>query len=129
MGTFPESAWVSAFQERVNSDPELALTGKKFTADIGVAFGDVRYVLNVRRGKLESFLSSPGFDVPTNFGMRAPISVWRKFLADNPPPLFHDFFAMLMRVPEFVIDGNTLQAMQSARALHRMMNLMQETGK
>lgn len=129
MGSFPESAWMSAFQGRVNEDPELALAGKRFTADIGVAFGDVRYVLNVRGGKLESVVSSPRFDVPTNFGMRAPMSVWQKFLADDPPPLFHDFFAMLMRVPEFVLDGNTLHAMQSARALHRMMTLMQGTGK
>jgi hypothetical protein len=31
---------------------------------------------------------------------------------------------MLMRVPEFVIEGDSLIAMQNARALHRMMNLM-----
>ena len=51
-----------------------------------------------------------------------------KFLSPNPPPLFHDFFAMLMRVPEFVLEGDSLVAMQNARALHRMMNIMRETG-
>jgi hypothetical protein len=34
---------------------------------------------------------------------------------------------MLMRVPEFVIEGDSLIAMQNARALHRMMNLMRGT--
>jgi len=62
------------------------------------------------------------------FGFRAPVDVWRKFLSPNPPPLYHDFFAMLMRVPEFTIEGDSLIAMQNARALHRMMNIMRETG-
>ena len=31
---------------------------------------------------------------------------------------------MLMRVPEFVLEGDSLVAMQNARALQRMMNLM-----
>jgi hypothetical protein len=49
-------------------------------------------------------------------------------LSPDPPPLFHDFFAMLMRVPEFRLEGDSLAAMQNARALHRMMNIMRETG-
>jgi hypothetical protein len=53
--------------------------------------------------------------------------VWCKFLSATPPPLYHDFFAMLMRVPEFVIEGDSFLAMQNARALHRMMNLMRGT--
>jgi len=35
---------------------------------------------------------------------------------------------MLMRVPEFELEGDSLIAMQNARALHRMMNIMRETG-
>jgi len=54
--------------------------------------------------------------------------MWRKFLSPTPPPLFQDFFAMLMRVPEFVLEGDSLVAMQNARALHRMMNIMREAG-
>ena len=56
------------------------------------------------------------------------MQVWSRFLDPDPPPLFHDFFAMIMRVPDFVLDGDTLVAMQNARALHRMMNLMREVG-
>jgi hypothetical protein len=57
----------------------------------------------------------------------APLEVWPKFLSPEPPPLYHDFFAMLKRVPEFVVEGDSLIAMQNARALHRMMNLMRDT--
>jgi hypothetical protein len=35
---------------------------------------------------------------------------------------------MLMRVPGFVLEGDTLAAMQHARALHRAMNLMRAVG-
>jgi hypothetical protein len=49
-------------------------------------------------------------------------------LSPDPPPLYHDFFAMLMRVPEFRLEGDSLVAMQNARALHRLMNIMRETG-
>ena len=85
-------------------------------------------MLEVRGGQIERVLASPRFDVRTSFGMRAPMRVWAKFLDRDPPPLFHDFFAMLMRVPEFLLDGDTLVAMQNARALHRMMNVMREVG-
>jgi len=115
-----------AFQDRVNADPELRVTGTKFDASFSVTFGETRYVIQVRGGRIETVLPSPRFDVRTAFGVRAPMSVWSKFLDADPPPLFHDFFAMLMRVPEFVLDGDTLVAMQNARALHRMMNLMRQ---
>ena len=35
---------------------------------------------------------------------------------------------MIMRVPEFVLEGDTLAAMQNARALHRLMSVMQQQG-
>lgn len=125
MGRFPDKAWVEAFQARVNQDPELAVTGEKFDADIGVAFGDIRYVLCVRRGRIVSVIASPRFDVATRFSVRAPLDLWLKFISPDPPPLYHDIFAMIMRVPEFILEGDTLAAMQNARAFHRMMGLMQ----
>jgi hypothetical protein len=49
---------------------------------------------------------NPRIDTRAAFEFRAPVEVWRrKFLSAKPPPLYHDFFAMLMRVPEFVIEG------------------------
>jgi hypothetical protein len=71
-------------------------------------------------------VAQPRIDARAAFGFRAPLEVWRKFLSPKPPPLYHDFFAMLMRIPEFVIEGDSLIAMQHARALHRMMNLMRD---
>jgi hypothetical protein len=67
---------------------------------------------------------SPRLDVRCAFGFRASPEIWAKFFAKEPEPLYHDFFAMLMRVPGFVLEGDTLVAMQNARALHRAMNVM-----
>ena len=128
MKDYPGLTWLARYRERVNADPELKMIGDWFTTTFALAFGDSRYALKVEKGRIVDIIASPKFDVRALFGFHAPVEVWRKFLSPNPPPLFHDFFAMLMRVPEFVLEGDGLVAMQNARALHRMMNIMRETG-
>jgi len=130
MSKFPQLTWLEAFRDRVNADAEMKLIGQWFTTSIALSFGEVRYVLQVNRGRVGDIVAQPRIDTRAAFGFCAPIEVWQKFLSAKPPPLYHDFFAMLMRVPEFVIEGDSLIAMQNARALHRMMNLMRnmETG-
>ncbi len=124
---FPGLPWLEAFRARVNGDPEMQVIGDWFEAPVALTFGDSRYVLRVKKGRIEEIVDKPRIDTRVSFGFRAPVEVWRKFLSPDPPPLYHDFFAMLMRVPDFVIEGDSLVAMQNARALHRMMNLMRDT--
>src|SRR5438046_2733460 len=124
---FPEPAWLEAFKRRVNRDPEMAVIGDGFSVALSLPCGEVRCVLRLERGRIVEIIASPRLDVPCAFGFRAPLEVWRRFLSRKPPPLYHDFFAMLMRVPQFVLEGDSLAAMQNARALHRMMNLMRGT--
>jgi hypothetical protein len=128
MTDYPGLAWLARYRERVNADPELKVIGDWFTTTLALTFGESRYALTVEKGRIVDIIAQPRLDVRALFGFRAPVEVWRKFLSADPPPLFHDFFAMLMRVPEFVLEGDSLAAMQNARALHRMMNLMRETG-
>ena len=128
MTDYPGLAWLARYRERVNADRELNVIGDWFTTTFALTFGDSRYALKVEKGRIVGIVAQPRLDVRALFGFRAPVEVWRKFLSADPPPLFHDFFAMLMRVPEFVLEGDSLVAMQNARALHRMMNLMRETG-
>jgi len=127
MSAFPQLAWLEAFRNRVNADPEMKLIGRWFSTSISLSFGDTRYVLRVDQGCIGDIVANPRIDARAAFGFRAPVEVWYKFLSAAPPPLYHDFFAMLMRVPEFVIEGDSFLAMQNARALHRMMNLMRGT--
>lgn len=128
MSDYPGASWLARYRDRVNADPELKVIGEWLTTTFSLTFGEARYALVIDKGKIVDVIASPRLDVRTAFGFRAPVAVWRKFLSPNPPPLFHDFFAMLMRVPEFVLEGDSLLAMQNARALHRMMNIMREAG-
>jgi hypothetical protein len=125
---YPGDPWLARYRERVNADEELSAIGDWFTTTFSLTFEDNRYALLIEQGKITNIIGSPKLDVRTIFGFRAPVAVWQKFLSPHPPALFHDFFAMLMRVPEFELEGDSLVAMQNARALHRMMNIMRETG-
>ena len=125
---YPGDSWLARYRERVNADRELSVIGDWFTTAFSLTFENDRYALLIERGKIANIIANPKLDVRTLFGFRAPVAVWQKFLSPHPPPLFHDFFAMLMRVPEFELEGDSLAAMQNARALHRMMNIMRETG-
>ena len=124
MPDFPELAWMEGFRDRVNADPEMAVIGDWFSTSLSFTFGERRYVVRVERGRIIDINAAPRIDARSAFGFRAPMEVWRKFVSPAPPALYHDFFAMLMRVPEFVLVGDGLVAMQNARALQRMMNLM-----
>ena len=128
MAAFPGEAWLRRLEEVIARDAELGLVGEWFTTSLSLTFGERRVILRVERGRIAETVPDPRLDVRCAFGFRAPLEVWRKFLSPEPPPLYHDFFAMLMRVPEFVLEGDGLVAMQNARALHRMMNLMREAG-
>ena len=120
----PSLEWREKYRDAVNVDPEMAVVGDWLTVDFKISFGGSDFLLSVRSGRIVDIVSNPRFDRPAAFTMRAPMSVWNKFVSPNPPPLYHDFFAMLMRVDEFELDGDTLAAMQNARALHRMMNIL-----
>jgi hypothetical protein len=128
MSDYPGASWLARYRERVNGDPELDVIGEWFNTTLTLTFGDNRYALKIEKGKIAEIVASPRLDVRAAFGFVAPVEVWNKFLSPDPPPLYHDFFAMLMRVPEFRIEGDSLVAMQNARALHRLMNIMRETG-
>jgi len=124
MHDFPEVPWMERYRERINADPEMALVGTWFSSSLSLTFGERRYVVRMERGRMTDINAAPRLDARASFGFRAPLEVWRKFVSPQPPALYHDFFAMLMRVPEFVLEGDSLVAMQNARALQRMMNLM-----
>ena len=121
---FPELVWMEHYRDRVNADPEMQVIANWFSTSLALTFGERRYVVRMERGKMTDINAAPRFDARSAFGFRAPMEVWRKFVSPEPPALYHDFFAMLMRVPEFVLEGDSLVAMQNARALQRMMNLM-----
>jgi hypothetical protein len=120
--------WLARYRARINDDAEMRVIGDWFTTAFSLTDGDRRCLLRFDRGTLADALVSPRLDVRCAFGFRATPDIWARFFAETPEPLYHDFFAMLMRVPGFVLEGDTLVAMQHARALHRAMNVMRTLG-
>jgi len=124
MAEKPTLDWMERYRERVNGDPEMAVIGDWFSLDFKLSFEGDAWLLSVRGGRIGDIVHRPRFDRPARFTISAPMRVWSRFIRPDPEPLYHDFFAMLMRVPEFELDGDSLAAMQNARALHRMMNIL-----
>ena len=124
MSDTPSLAWMERYRDAVNADPEMAVIAEWFSVDFKLSFGAADFLLSVRAGKIVEIAPNPRFDRPAAFTLRAPMTVWNRFINPDPPPLYHDFFAMLMRIDEFQLDGDTLATMQNARALHRMMNIL-----
>ena len=127
MNAFSES-WLMRYRDRVNADREMAVVGDWFTTAFSLACDDQRCIVRFEKGKLVETIATPRIDARCAFGFRASEEIWSRFFSPQPQPLYHDFFAMLMRVPGFVLEGDTLVAMQNARALHRAMNLMRTLG-
>ena len=127
MEIFSEN-WLKRFEERVNADTEMQVIGDWFTTAFSVASGERRCIVRFECGRLVEAIASPRLDVRCAFGFRATPEIWSRFFRQHPEPLYHDVFAMLMRVPGFVLEGDTLVAMQNARALHRAMNVMRTVG-
>lgn len=123
-----ELGWLDEFQRAVNDDPEMGIIGQWFTTTFSIDFGADRVAFRVVAGRIEAIIREPRFDVRAAFGFSAPPAIWRKHFAPTPPPLYHDVFPMMMREPAFELQGDGLVAMQHARALHRTLTLMRETG-
>ena len=116
--------WLAQLQTRLNDDPELQVIGDWFTVAMSLSCDGERCILRFERGRLVESVRAPRLDVPCAFGFRATTDIWTRFFSNPPEPLYHDIFAMLMRVPGFVLEGDTLVAMQHARALHRAMRVL-----
>lgn len=67
-------------------------------------------------------LVQPGDGTPA-FTVRAPSQVWAKFLQRIPPRHHHGLFALMYRVPQFGIDGNTLTFMQHVHVVRRVLEI------
>jgi pimeloyl-ACP methyl ester carboxylesterase len=62
-------------------------------------------------------------DGTPRFSLAAPFGVWEKFLAPVPPRHHHGIFAMLYRVDEFHITGETLAFMQHVHLARRVLEI------
>jgi len=123
-----DRAWFEALAEKANDDPELKAVGRYFNATIAFTIDDTRHDVVVRDGRVETIRDQIKVDSRADFGFRAPSVVWDLFLQEFPPPLYQNVFSMIMRVPEFRLEGDTLVFAQNVRAVSRFLSIMQVQG-
>jgi pimeloyl-ACP methyl ester carboxylesterase len=114
MSTFPDAGvWRAACA----ADAVLAAWGGPWSVCFAIRSDATATVFAVVDG-----LVQPGGGTPA-FTVRAPSDIWAKFLQRVPPRHHHGLFAMMYRVPEFGIDGDTLTYMQHAHVVRRVLEI------
>jgi hypothetical protein len=106
----------------------MEVVGRHFTTTFSCTFGEQRCDFLVERGKVIGLRRGEKIDHRVDFGFRASDTTWDLFFQAPPPPLYNSVFAMLMRIDDFHLDGDGLALAQNARAMTRLLNIMQAEG-
>lgn len=124
-----DARWFQCVADRIGGDIEMALIGRHLNATVSFTFGDQRHDMVLREGKAVETRHGRKIDWRSDVGFRAPDAVWDKFFDTPAPPLYNSIFAMIMRVDEFRVEGDTLVLAQNARALTRVFDILQSEGQ
>jgi pimeloyl-ACP methyl ester carboxylesterase len=114
MSRFPD---VARWRDACAADETLAVWSGPWSLCFAVQSDSTRNIFALHDGQVQ-----PGDGAPA-FTLRAPAAIWEKFLAPVPPRHHQGIFAMLYRVPEFSIDGDTLCFMQHAHVVRRVLEI------
>jgi pimeloyl-ACP methyl ester carboxylesterase len=114
MNAFPDTG---AWRRACAGDAVLAAWAGPWSLCFAVQSDGAASVFALLDGRVQPCGGTPAFT------LRAPASVWAKFLAPVPPRHHHGIFAMLYRVPEFAIDGDMLCFMQHAHVARRVLEI------
>ena len=80
--------------ELVNRNVALVRRGRFLSVDFLLGVGADEYLVEVRAGQVAAVRRGPFVMPPARFAIRASAEVWAKFWLREPPPGFHDLFAM-----------------------------------
>jgi len=84
-------------QQRVNDDARLVWRGRFVNTTFLIEVGETSHLVEVLAGQIKSIRPGP-FVMPSwSFALRAVPEAWEKFCSAEPPPGFHDLFALTKR--------------------------------
>src|ERR1019366_3703768 len=99
------------------NDPVLAVWTGSWSTCFAIESDGVSVSFDFIDGQVQ-----PGDGTPL-FTLAAPAAVWAKFLEPIPARHHHGIFAMMYRVPEFQIKGETVAFMQHAHLARRILDI------
>ena len=105
------------WREACRDDPVLTVWAGTWSACFAIGTGVTSVTFDFVDGRVQ-----PGDGKPL-FALSAPETIWRKFLEPIPPRHHHGIFAMMYRVPEFRIEGETVAFMQHAHLARRVLDI------
>ncbi|GAA4415637.1 hypothetical protein GCM10023169_02150 [Georgenia halophila] len=105
---------------KCSHDGELGVAGRDATVTFAVRCGDARLVVDCDHGTF-----APG-NAEAEFELVATPEAWTRFFSAEPPPCYHHFLAMRMRVPGTAVEGDERAYAQHARIAHRVLALGRE---
>jgi pimeloyl-ACP methyl ester carboxylesterase len=109
----PAETWRTACR----NDPVLSVWSGQWSACFAIASDGAAVSFDFVDGCVQ-----PGDGSP-QFTLAAPAAVWAKFLQPIAPRHYHGIFAMMYRVPEFQIQGETVAFMQHAHLARRVLDI------
>ena len=89
----------------VNSDARLVWRGRFVDTTFLVEVGETSYLIKVTGGRIASVTRGPLVMPAWTFALRASREAWEQFWLPEPPPGFHDLFALMKR-RALRIEGN-----------------------
>lgn len=99
------AAVVDRIPDLVNGDAALVQRGRYTNADFLFEVGTIPCYVAVKEGRIAALQRGPALMRSWSFAIRGGAEAWRQFWLPEPPPHFHDIFALAKR-GEFRIEGD-----------------------
>lgn len=99
------AAVIDGIPDLVNSDAALVRRGRYMSAEFLLEIGSVPCFVSVSEGRIVALQRGPVLMRSWSFAIRGGAEAWRQFWLPEPPPHFHDIFALAKR-GEFRIEGD-----------------------
>jgi pimeloyl-ACP methyl ester carboxylesterase len=113
-------AFVGEWGPACREDTELANLGGRANLRFAVDCGGTAATLEFTDGRFAGVRAGAA---QADFTLRAPDSIWSKFLQAVPPAPCHNILAMKFRVPEFSVAGDEAKLLQHAHLMRRSLEL------
>jgi len=111
------TTFATTWQTACADDPVLAALAGPWSTSFAIAQDDHTWTFTFANGRVTPTTTPP------DFTFSAPSSVWAKFLEPIPPRHHHVILAMLARVPEAKLTGDTKSFAQHCHLVRRILEI------
>jgi hypothetical protein len=130
---FASHGWWENYKETVNDDPEMRVRGHdKFGENFYVDIGDERFLIQMKKGRVDDVVPNPGLNHRWSFGVEGDRQAWEEFVQETPPAFNHEIISSHYRSAvrndegHLELRGDNKKIFQNLRAFQRTLDLMRK---